>query len=181
MKKFLFAIVAGLISALAVTTGSYAQTHDEIASTGSGKNYYKMSNSGISDNSNAANVNLVNAKALKNFRKLYNANNEKWFLQADCIVACYELDNISHSIYFDKKGNWAGSLKNYQEDKMPKDIRKMIKQEYYDYKILLVQEISTFPSPSTPAYIVTMQGDKDVKLIRILDDKMDVYKEFKRS
>lgn len=182
MKKFLFAIVAGLISALAATNESRAQTQEVVASAGSGKNYYKMPIAGAADNSNTANVNMVNAKALKNFRKLYNANNEKWFLQADCIIACYELDNISHTIYFDKKGHWVGSLKSYNEDKMPGDIRKMVRQKYYDYKIMLVQEIETDLIVEQPTYIITIEDDKNVKQIRIQGDgEMDVYKEFARS
>jgi len=181
MKKNLFVIVAGLISALAVTNGSYAQTQDDIAPVSSVKNYYKMSKSGVDDSSNTAGINVVNAKALKNFRKQYKVNYERWFLQADCIVACYELDNVSHSIYFDKKGNWIGYLKVYNEDKMPGDIRNMIKQEYNNYKILTVGEAGAYQSIAMPTYIVTIQDDKNIKLIRIQDNEMDVYKEFKRS
>jgi len=181
MKKNLFVIVAGLISALAVTNGSYAQTKDDIAPVSSVKNYYKMSKSGVDDSSNTASINVVNAKALKNFRKQYKVNYERWILESNLIVACYELDNTRCSIYFDKKGNWIGHLKVYHEDKMPKDIRKMVKQEYYDYKILTVQEVETYQSIAMPTYIVTIQDDKNIKLIRIQDNEMDVYKELKRS
>jgi len=179
MKKFLFAIVAGMISVLAVTNESYAQTQGDMASTARVKNYYENTVSGVFDNSN--NINMVNAKALKNFRKHYKANNEKWVFQPNCIVACYKLDDVNQAIYYDKKGNWTGSLKVYNEDKMPKDIRKMIKQEYYDYKILAVQEVETYESKSEPTYIVTIEDNKNIKLIRIEDDQMDVYKEYKRT
>lgn len=181
MKKFLFATVAGLISALALTNESYAQTQDDMASVAPVKNYYKKSNPSVPDNSNILSIDMVNAKALKNFRKQYNVTNEKWVLQPDCIVACYKLDNVSQFIYYDKKGHWTGDLKVYNEDKMPKDIRKMIKQEYYDYKILAVQEVRTYQSISLPTYIVTVEDDKNIKLIRIQDGEMDIYKEFKRS
>ena len=181
MKKFLFAIVAGLISALALTNESYAQTQDDMASVASAKNYHKKPNDNVSDNSSTINLNMVNAKALKNFRQQYKVNNEKWVLGADCIVACYELDSVSQSIYYDKKGHWTGCVKTYNEDKMPRDIRKMIKQEYYDYKIIAVQEVETYESHLVPTYIVTIEDDKNVKQIRIQDGEMDVYKEFKRS
>ena len=181
MKKILFAIVAGLISAVALTNESYAQTQDDMASVASANNYHKKPKDNVSDNSNTINVNMVNVKALKNFRKQYNVNNEKWVLGANCLIACFELDNVSHSIYYDKKGHWTDCVKAYNEDKMPRDIRKMIKQEYYDYKILAVQEIETYESHSVPTYIVTIEDDKNVKQIRIGDSGMDVYKEFKRS
>ena len=181
MKKFLFAIVAGLISVLAVTNESYGQNQDDMALVAPVKNYYKKSNPGVPDNSNILSLDMVNAKALKNFRKQYKVNNEKWILQPDCIVACFELDNVNQFIYFDKKGHWTGDLKVYKEDEMPGDIRKMIKQEYYDYKILAVQEVKTYQSISMPTYIVTVEDDKNIKLIRIQNSEMDVYKEFKRN
>lgn len=180
MKKNLFAIVAGLISALAVTNGSYAQTQDDIAHVSPVKKYYKMPKPGVGDNSNTAGINMVNEKALKNFRKQYKVNYEKWILESNWIVACYELDNTTCSIYYDKKGNWIGHLKVYHEDEMPKDIIKMIKQEYYDYKILSVQEVETYQSIAMPTYIVVIEDEKNIKLIRVHDNEMDVYKELKR-
>ena len=181
MKKFLFAIVAGLISAVALTNESCAQTQGDMASIAPVKNYYSKPNASVSDNSKTLNLNMVNAKALKNFRQQYKVNNEKWMLGADCIVASYKLDSVSQFIYYDKKGYWTGCLKTYNEDKMPGDIRKMVKQEYYDYKILTVQEVETYESHSVPTYIVTIEDNKNVKLIRIQNGEMDVYKEFKRS
>lgn len=181
MKKNFFAIAAGLISALALTKDSYAQTQHDVASAVSAKNYYKKANDNVSDNSNTINVNMVNAKALKNFRHQYKVNDERWILGTDCYIACFKLDNVSNSIYFDKKGHWFGSLKIYGEDKMPKDIRKMIKQEYYDYKITAVQEVEVYESHSVPTYFVTIEDDKNVKQIRIEDGGMEVYKEFQRS
>ena len=181
MKKILFAIVAGLISALALTNESYAQTQDDLASVAPAKNYHKKSNDNVSDNSNTINLNMANTKAFKNFRKQYKVNNEKWVLGTDCIIPNYKLDGVNHFVYYDKKGHWAACVKAYNEDKMPRDIRKMIKQEYYDYKILTAQEVETYQSHSGPTYIVTIEDNKNVKLIRIEDGEMDVYKEFKRS
>lgn len=189
MKKILFAFVAGLISALAVTNETHAQSLEAIASAQPLKHdydyKYKIGNTDVSNNSNTIALDLVNAKALKNFRKYYKANNEKWSMGTDCINATYYSDNVSYFIYYDKKGHWTGSLKSYQEDKLSKDIRKMVTREYYDYKIVLVQEVETVAASLQPTYIVTIQGEKDIKLLRIQDDNMDVYRvyisNFKRS
>ena len=180
MKKILFALLAGLIPALAVINETFAQSGNAITSLTPVKNYFDMeSKKGVTENSNTAG--LVNAKALKIFKKQYNVNGEKWMKEGNCITATYKQDGISHCIYFDKKGHWVASLKTYNEDKMPKDIRKMVRQEYYDYKILAVQEVETYESHSVPTYIVTIEDDKNIKQIRIGDGGMDVYKEYKRS
>ena len=180
MKILLVALMAGLIPALAVTSELKAQNSDAVASATSVTHYPKMADFGVADNPNTIELNMVNAKALKNFRKFYKANDEKWSKGIDCIAASYISDDVTYFIYYDKKGNWAGSLKIYQEDKLAKDIRKMVKQQYYDYKILVVQEVESVAASVQPTYIITIQGENDIKLIRIQDENMDVYKEFKR-
>lgn len=179
MKKILFALVAGLIPALAVINETFAQSGNDIASLTPVKNYFDMeSKKGVTENSNT--VGLVNAKAFKFFNKQYKVNGEKWREEGDCITASYKVDSISHCIYFDKKGHWVGSVKIYDEAKMPKDIRKMVRQEYYDYKIGVVYEVETFASAGSPTYIVNIEDATNFKQIRINDDGMDVYKEFQK-
>lgn len=178
MKKILFALAAGLIPALAVTNETYAQNSGDLASAKPVIHFPWMKNTVNSEKPNMVTLNL---KALKNFKKYYKANDEKWSKGIDCIAASYISDGVTHFIYYDKKGNWTGSLKIYNEDKMPKDIRKMVKREYYDYKILAVKEVETVAASEQPTYIVTIEDEKNVKQIRIHNDNMDVYQEFKRS
>lgn len=179
MKKILFALLAGLIPALAVINETFAQSGNAITSLTPVKNYFDMeSKKGVTENSNTAG--LVNAKALKIFKKQYNVNSEKWMKEGNCITATYKQDGISHCIYFDKKGHWVASLKTYNEDKMPKDIRKMVRQEYYDYKIGVVYEIETGARAGSPTYLVNIEDATNFKQIRISDESMDVYKEFQK-
>ena len=129
-------------------------------------------------------VGSIGGIAVKNFRKKYKVNNEKWVPGEDCVVASYLLDNISHSIYFDKKGNWVASLKVYKEDIMPKDIRKMVRREYYDYKIMLVREIETLETlenGGNSEYLVSIEDENNIKEISIIGYKMDVFKDLKKS
>lgn len=181
MKKNLFVFVAGLISALAVTNETHAQSLEAIASTEPIMHHYKIGNIVLPNNSNTIALDIVNVKALKNFSKHYKVSNETWSNGEDCIVASYDVDSVSNYIYYDKKGHWGGSLKVYQEDKMPMDIRKMVKQEYYDYNIVVVNEIETDAASAQPTYIVIVENEKNIKQIRIQNDNMEVYREFKRS
>lgn len=179
MKKILFALMAGLIPALAIINETFAQSGNGIIPLTPVKNYFGIkSKNGVTENSNTAV--LVNTKALKIFRKQYKVNNEKWMKEGDCIIAFYELDGISYYIYFDKKGHWVACLKKYYEDKMPKDIRKMIKQEYYDYKIGVVFEIKTGTGIETPTYVVNVEDATNFKQLRINDNGLDVYKEIQK-
>jgi hypothetical protein len=184
MKKILFALLAGLIPAMAITHETYAQTSDAIASANPVNHDSKMLSPGVSGNSNTIAPNLVTFKALKHFRKNYKANDEKWGQGTDCFTASYSSNGIGTTIHYNKKGNWVGSVIVYKEDKLPKDIRKLVKQVYYDYKIVLVYEIETTTTKLSEigiTYIVTIEDDKNIKLIRVQDDNMDVYQEFNKS
>lgn len=178
MKKILFAFVAGLIPALAVTNETYAQTSGDLASAKPVIHYPFVDNKVGLEKPNTVALNL---KALKNFRKNYKTNDEKWSKGIDCVTASYTSEDVTHIIDYDKKGHWLASLKIYNEDKMPKDIREIVKREYYDYKIVAVVEVETIESNNKPTYIVTIEDEKNVKQIRVKEDNMDVYKEFKRS
>lgn len=180
MKKFLFALLAGLIPALAIITETHAQIREDMASVPLVKNYGKIASIGVDNNSNILDLKNVNTKALKNFKKQYKVNNEKWTEGPDCFVASYTADEIMNYIYFSKKGQWTGYLKIYKEDKMPTDIRKMIKQEYYDYDISTVQEVQIAADP-VPVYIVVVHDAKNTKMIKVQDGDMTVYQEFKKS
>lgn len=182
MKNIILAFVAGLIPALALTTQSYAQSSsDMMASKEPVNNYFKLVKTDASKSPNTATLEMVNAKALKNFRKQYKVNDEKWTQGIDCITATYEVDSISRTIYFDKRGNWFASLKLYSEDKMPKDIRRMVKQQYYDYKIICTREIETYENAGSPVYLVTIEDKNNIKQVRIQGDEMGIYTDSKKS
>ena len=180
MKKILFAFAGTLIAALAVTNETYAQTSADMASLIA----YKVDKVALTKNSNSLSLDMVNAKALKDFKKHYKTDVEKWEEGVECITSTYLSDDCRHVIYYDKKGNWIASIKMYEEDQMPKDIRGLVIAKYYDYKIVAAEEVETMQTSvrdAKPTYIVTIKGESDIKLIRIYDYNLDVYKQYKRS
>lgn len=181
MKKILLAVLAGLIPALSVTNELKAQTPETSNYREPVKHRNKWKDIGVPDNSKTIGINPVNSKALKSFNKLYNVENAKWSEGKECITAIYTSNDVENYIYFDKKGHWTGAMKIYKENKMPADIRKIVKREYYDYKILLVQEVETVVNIHFPTYILTIEDEKNIKQIRIQNRDMDVYEEFKRG
>ncbi len=97
------------------------------------------------------------------------------------IHSILSLNGVSNLIYYTKKGQWEGSLKVYSEDKLARDIRDIVKREYYDYDITSVQEIETFDSYGIPTYIVHLEDSNNIKLIRVRYGVMDVYSAFKKG
>jgi hypothetical protein len=183
MKHFLIAFAAGSILALATTNRANAQSLNNFVSPENKESGIKIDKSVFSAASTTAvNTNTISVKALKDFKKSFkNASDEKWFKNENGVTARFSLNGISNVIYYDKKGNWQASLKGYGEDKMDRNVRAIVKQKYYDYKITLVQEIETASTLGTPAYMVHIEGDNDFKTVRVIDGAMDVYEEFAKQ
>lgn len=181
MKKFLFAIIAGSISLLAITNGAIAQTSNKL------KVFYSPGNDVVIDASMSATsrtpgLDVINIKALNNFRKAYKeATSVKWIKGDHGITAQFIANGIQTVVYYDTKGHWQGSLKNYYEEKFNSKLRGLVRSAYYDYKIYYVQEIETINSYGAPTYLAYIQDDANFKVIRIGDNVMDVYQQFKKQ
>ncbi len=182
MKTILFAFAAGCIPALAVTNGANAQSSNNIAALEKPGYVFKMNNDFSSEKNNTVNLNSINARAIKDFNKSYKmASDAKWYKTRDGFIAGFTLDGINNTIYYAKNGQWKGSLKCYSEDKLAAEVRHIVKREYYDYKITCVKEIETINTYGTPTYIVNLEDDNNIKVVRVNDGNMDVYEEFSKK
>ncbi|MEP7232889.1 MAG: hypothetical protein ABI691_21700 [Ginsengibacter sp.] len=181
MKKFLFAVIAGSFSTLAITNGAIAQTSSKMKvfnSTESDVTIHKLIPA-MEETTNPVNT---NAKALNNFKKTYkDAAGVKWITSNKVIIANFVSDGIQTAVYYDTKGHWHGSLKNYMDEKFNPKVRALVKSNYYDYKITNVQEIETIDTYGVPTYLAFIEDDTNFKVIRVSDGLMDVYQQFKKQ
>ena len=181
MKNYLFAFAVKSIAALVVTNAAYAQTtiNVEVLEPKDAITSDKAIAVGVKKN--AVNLNAISLKAVRNFKKSYKmVSNENWSKAPDGFNASFTLDGIKNLLYYDKKGRWVGSLKVYAEDKLDRKIRDIVKREYYDYKITSIDEVETVGTYGIPAYIVHLEDSNSIKLIRVMDGVMDVYKDLSK-
>jgi len=134
--------------------------------------------------SKAASITLhrrdVNSKAVRNFVRTHkNVFNEKWYKLPGGFVARFLINDVDYRVDYDKKGNWFSTIRTYDESKLPKDIRHVVKSSYYDYSIILVREIER-PS-ATFTYVVLLEGKTELINLRITNDEMDEWQKFKKS
>ncbi|MGH2649565.1 MAG: hypothetical protein ACRDE8_18445 [Ginsengibacter sp.] len=181
MKKNLFAFLVGSFSALAITNATNAQSSNSTGTFEHKKNIVTIDKL-MSAADKTANIDVANTKALKDFQKSYkDASNEKWLKNPYGYTAEFVSNGINTLVYYDKKGNWAASLKTYGEEKFLRDIRGIVKSKYYDYKILQVQEIETINTNNIPTYLVYLEDGNDFMKVRVHDWNMDVYEQFKEQ
>jgi hypothetical protein len=180
MKKNLIALVIVSVATLAGVNRANAQ----VASNRSSLEYENT----IEINKTTQAVNSsnelegVSPRTLKNFADAYkNVKGESWMKTKDGFCVRFNSDGIRFAIYYDKKGNWAGSIKYYGEENLLREIRHIVKSTYYDYNIVYTQEIETADSEGIPTYLVCVDDKTKIKMIRIFDGEMSVWKEYTRA
>ncbi len=121
----------------------------------------------------------ISAKALKDFTKTHAKNfSAKWYVIMDGFVAQYKEDGITTKVFYDKKGRWVADLLTYQEDKLPKAIRHLVKSTYYDFNINIVNEVR---AGNATAYLVKIEGKTSFKTIHVQDGEMTEKESFEKS
>jgi hypothetical protein len=122
--------------------------------------------------------NHVNSRAIRHFNKAYSGNDAaEWsFLKEGGFVCRFTRKKIVSRAFYDKKGNWLYTVAGYTEDKLAKEIRAMVRRVYYDYQISFINEINMPEGKNV--YIIQIQDEKTLKILRISEDEMEIVQEF---
>ena len=181
MKKQFFLYKLGIIPLITLCCSVNAQK------TGFNANLNTPSSKEVALNDNTNDKELphyignssLSTKALKDFTKTFKeAGNATWFDTNDGFMAKFSKEDVETKVFYDRKGRWIANVRNYQENKLPQEIRRMVKSTYYDYSIFLVQEITV---GDKTAYLVKIEDKNSIKTIRIVDGEMDEYEAFEKS
>ena len=124
-------------------------------------------------------LNELNGTSIRHFLNTYGNNRgEIWSSNAGGFRASFRGENIVYLIDYDKTGNWSGATRIYNETKLPRDIRRIVKSTYYDYAIKSVSEVT---AAQKLMYFVKIQDSVTLKTIRVMDGDMQVIEEFNRG
>jgi hypothetical protein len=174
MKKNLIALVIVSVATLAGISDANAQ----IVSNSSSLEYQVNA----TETKNSMNEPAISPRAIKDFMNTHkNVTGESWMKTKDGFSVRFNSDDVRTTIFYDKKGNWSGSLKIYGEEKMLHDIRHLVKSTYYDYNIVYAQEIETTDSDGVPTYVVCVEDKTKIKMIRISAGEMSEWKEYTKT
>jgi hypothetical protein len=122
----------------------------------------------------------VDPVVIRSFFKTYeDVSDEKWLKVRNGFVAMFNRADINYQVAYDKKGNLVYTVETYSEEKMPKDLRHIVKSTYYDYSINLVQEIER-PNDQL-VYIIHLIGKTELIDLRVCDGEMEELRRFERS
>ena len=174
MKKNLIALVIVSAATLAGTSRANAQ----IVSNSSSLEYQMNA----TETKNSINELAISPRAVKDFMNTHkNVTGESWMKTKDGFSVRFNSDDVRTTIYYDKKGNWSGSIKIYGEEKLLREVRHVVKSTYYDYNIVYAQEIETTDSDGVPTYVVCVEDKTKIKMIRISAGEMSEWKEYTKT
>lgn len=120
-------------------------------------------------------VNNLNMSAVRDFLKRFNEQpSARWYKMKDeSLMVKFNTSGIAYRVAYTSKGSWLYTIQTYDEKRMPRDIRGIVKSTYYDYSITQVEAIDHIDAIDT-VYIVHLKDDNSWKTVRVCNGEMDV-------
>ena len=123
-----------------------------------------------------------NRKALDNFKKRFSAvQNEQWYHLKNRSIVVFESEGVKFTVEYNKKGDVTGIEKLYREGSLDREIRRIVKSVYFDYKITNIREITLPELFSKPVYIIQVEDETSFKNLSVYDSEMRVVEEFEKT
>jgi hypothetical protein len=155
-----------------------AQATTTVSERGSGTTgQVRGSGTTVSGRKGGMTVSELTSKTVRNFWQLFgDSKNENWFHLENGSLAEFENKGIHYRAFFDRKGNWIYTVKQYTEKELPKDVRAEVRSTYYDYVIGHVMEVN---QAQLVVYLIHIENEHERKTIRVAaDGEMEVAEEF---
>ncbi|MDQ6763710.1 MAG: hypothetical protein M3015_13930 [Bacteroidota bacterium] len=181
MKKIFFAYAVSCLFTCFVINKASAQFSTDLVSlnTGTKETLMQKYNSALPENSDKDYRNTINIHAVRKFvRDFKNAKNVVWIKANDGYVARFINDSIHITVAYDLRGSWTYTLKKYAENKMPVDVRAMVKSTYFDYAITEVTEIKIPEESENIIYRVLIKYADNFKILQIRNKEMEVVSDY---
>jgi len=174
MKKILLALSIGCISFAALSNSANAQSGYNPIAFNDSKNlmtsvrYLAALENPADLGTYVPDAKNINTKALKDFSDRFNSpENTQWFSDKNGFTSYFVKDGFGNRAYYDKKGHWQYSLIFYGEDKLPREIRAIVKSTYFDMNITLAEEVQTNLGM---VYIIHVEDKANIKILRVSKD-----------
>jgi len=162
------------VAALLFTTSLYAQQSLNLLD-----NSNHLTSIWVREKSSPVYRNDIRSVALRHFMNAYGEGlNAEWNLTSFGYRAEFRKEDIKYLVDYNKGGFWLSTIRFYTEEKMPRDIRRIVKSVYFDYKIELISEVNY---GKHIAYHVNIQDETSLKKLIVMDGEMTVEAEYKRA
>ncbi|MEP7110058.1 MAG: hypothetical protein ABI760_18835 [Ferruginibacter sp.] len=128
--------------------------------------------------------NDINIRAVRGFLKYFKtAKNVTWKIakNGSGYTAQFTNDSIQTRVAYDRRGLWYYTFKRYGEDKMPAELRAMVRSTFFDYTITEVTEISLPPERQNIMYSVLIKEAANFKILKIFNREIEIVSDYSES
>lgn len=106
------------------------------------------------------------------------ATNARWFKATDGLFGVYfTADSIVNTIFYNKNGDTELMILDYDEDKLPSEIRDLVKVNFTSFSINHVNE---FRRKFNTAYVIVLENKNSWKKIKVVDGDVEIVNEFSK-
>jgi len=115
-------------------------------------------------------------RAARDFMKREGERTEaKWSKIKDGFLAEFDQNESAVMDFYDQRGNWRFSVRTYGENRLPENIRRLVRGTYFEYSISWVKQVNGLDGYS---YVVHIENPAAWKEVIVRDGEMTVWKAF---
>lgn len=107
-----------------------------------------------------------------------NTTDESWTKQKNGYYVNFKQDNITHEVFLNKKGRLTGQIRHISEKDLPANVLRLAKEFDDCYTISFCKEVIT---DLGQAYLITINGKNNWKILRVVNNEIDIYQEHKKG
>lgn len=130
--------------------------------------------SGFKQISNPDYIININAKVLRSFHESYGeVADTRWFRTVNGFGVVLKHNGMNKTIYYKRNGIVDTEIFYYTEDLLPKEVRHLVKSNFYDYAITHVTEVH---KNDATAFYVKIEDATSIKNLKIVEEEWEVTK-----
>lgn len=116
----------------------------------------------------------INAKVLRSFHESYGeVPDSRWFRTDNGFGVVLKHNGMNKTIYYKRNGMVDTEIFYYTEDLLPKEVRHLVKSNFYDYAITHVTEVH---KNDATAFYVKIEDTASIKTLKIVEEEWEVTK-----
>jgi hypothetical protein len=113
-------------------------------------------------------LNNIPVRAMRDFLERYTDSGDiHWYAVKNAFVAICKQDSVTNRIVYNHTGRWVYTLKWYKENKLPKQVRALVRSTWYDYAITQVEELQQSGEPVV--YVVHLEDADTWKNVSVCE------------
>ena len=128
-------------------------------------------------------VKPINAsdRAKAHFSANYSgAHDAAWYNLPNKNLYCvFHSGQVVSRVFYDSRGNWQYTLMGYPPSALPQEIKDQVNYDYDGYRMTWVNEIRS--NQDKPVFMINIENENHVKVIRIAGDEIDEQMAFNKE